>query len=80
MKGDTIMDTCKDDVLSFLEKFATTEYQKGYKQGECNALLAIAKWYKEECSDTNLCIQSLMGWDDDGCCLDCAECIKNHCT
>jgi hypothetical protein len=80
MKGNTIMDICKDDVLAFLEKFATTEYKKGYKQGECDALIAIEKWYRAEYNDSNLCIQSLMEWDDDGCCLDCIECIKNHCT
>jgi hypothetical protein len=56
------------------------KYKKGYKQGECDVLIAIEKWYRAEYNDSNLCIQSLMEWDDDGCCLDCIECIKNHCT
>lgn len=80
MKGDIIMDIGKDSMSQILDNFTSTVYKTGYKQGECDALIAIAKWYKEECNDSSLCIQSLMEWDDDGCCLDCIECIKNHCT
>ena len=29
-------------------------------------------------SDPEICIQCLMGWDDNGCCLDCVKCVKTH--
>lgn len=51
-------------------------YEKGFKDGMQAALEKIASELNQH--DPEICLLYAMGWEDEGCCMDCVECVKNH--
>lgn len=52
------------------------QYENGFKDGMQAALLKIAKCANAK--EAGICLLYCMNWEDDGCCLDCVECVKKH--
>ena len=71
------MDTGNYDAIKIVEKISKDAYKEGYKDGEKAALLKLAEEHMKEPKE-GLCIMLDMGWTDEGCPLDCCECVKNH--
>lgn len=47
-----------------------------FNAGKQAALEKIAATLAEK--DPEICLLHAMEWEDDGCCMDCVECVKNH--
>ena len=52
------------------------QYEKGFKEGVQAALEKVAA--AAVAKDAEICLLHVMKWKDDGCCLDCVECVKKH--
>ena len=52
------------------------QYEKGFKDGMQAALEKIAATLTKR--DPEICLLYAMEWEDDGCCIDCVECVKKH--
>lgn len=54
----------------------TEKYEKGFKDGVFATLEKIAASVTQK--DPEICLLYAMEWTDNGCCLNCAECVKAH--
>lgn len=65
----------KEELLRAL-MYDRQQYEKGFKDGMQAALEKIASALTRR--DPEICLLYAMQWEDDGCCLDCVECVKKH--
>lgn len=65
----------KEELLRAL-MYDRQQYETGFKDGMKNALLKIAA--DANAKEVEICLLHHMKWEDDGCCLDCVECVKRH--
>lgn len=65
----------KEELLLAL-MYDRQQYEKGFKDGMQAALEKIASCLKPR--DPEICLLYAMQWEDDGCCMDCVECVKKH--
>lgn len=63
---------CSDDYLNSDRQ----QYEKGFKDGMQEALKKIVATLNPKSPE--ICVLYAMQWIDEGCCMDCFECIKNH--
>lgn len=65
----------KEELLRAL-MYDRQQYEKGFKDGMQAALEKIASTLTPR--NPEICLLYSMQWEDDGCCLDCVECVKKH--
>lgn len=65
----------KEELLCAL-MYDRQQYEKGFKDGMQAALEKIASTLTPR--DPEICLLYAMQWEDDGCCMDCVECVKNY--
>ena len=65
----------KEELLRAL-MYDRQQYEKGFKDGMQASLEKIASTLTPR--DPEICLLYAMQWEDDGCCMDCVECVKTH--
>ena len=65
----------KDQLISAL-MYDRHQYEAGFKDGMRAALLQVARSLNEK--DPEICLLHAMKWKDEGCCMNCTECVKNY--
>ena len=65
----------KEQLISAL-MYDRHQYESGFKDGMRAALLQVARSLTEKYPE--ICLLHALKWKDDGCCMDCVECVKTH--
>ncbi len=82
--ADKIRQMMDEELAKFLKEelihslmYDRKQYEKGFNDGMQAVLLKIAECANAK--EAEICLLHCMGWEDDGCCIDCVECVRNHC-
>lgn len=53
-------------------------YYNGVDEGELSILKKLIHYYKEKEKCECPCFLYILGWEDNGCCCNCLECVETH--
>lgn len=70
------METGDYSAIKIVEKISNDAYKDGYKNGQKDILIKMCECLDK--SDPEVCLMSLAGLEDTGCCLNCIACIEDH--